>query len=320
MRVIEDAWRGDGLPQGCVATIGNYDGIHRGQRAVIDQVTARAAELELPAVLVTFEPHPRSVLQPERPPRLLTTAAQKRRLLATCGIDCLALLAFDAELAATPAEVFVERFLVGRLGVREVVVGSRFGFGHRGGGDLALLQQMSVDAGFKARGIDELMHEGAPVSSTRIRAAVAAGSVVEASALLGRPFALEGRIVRGDGRGRTIGFPTANLAPDNELLPANGVYATTLAVAGEGEARPGVANVGTRPTVDGSGRVSVEAHVFDFDGDLYERRAELAFHCRLRDERRFESVEELRQQIDRDARAGREYFSSRSCSNQGTAV
>ncbi|HLF55829.1 MAG TPA: bifunctional riboflavin kinase/FAD synthetase [Thermoanaerobaculia bacterium] len=298
------------LPRGGVVTIGNYDGIHRGQRAVLDGVVARAREIGAPALVVTFDPHPLAVLDPPRAPQRIASDAQRERLFAAAGVDAVWVVPFTAEFARRPAADFVRDLLVDRLGVREVHVGSRFGFGRARGGNLELLERMGAEHGFAVRGVPELDNGGEPISSTRIRAALAAGEVEKAAALLGRPFARGGRVVAGDHLGRRIGWPTANLAADTELLPAHGVYAAKLRRLEEsGPALTGVANVGVRPTRGGDAAPRVEIHLFDFDAELYGEEVEIEFHHRLRGERRFPSLDALAEQIAADAAAAREYFS-----------
>ncbi len=320
MRVYPDAWGRDELPRELIVTVGNFDGIHTGQRRILDLVIARAQETGLGSAVVTFEPHPLSVLRPETAPPLLTTAAQKERLLAEIGIDELLVVRFTPSLARLPARRFVREFLVRRLAVREVYVGSRFSFGRDREGDLSLLQTMGDSFGFAAFGVEELSSDGAPVSSTRVRAVVAAGEMEEASRLLGRPYSLGGIVVRGDGRGRGLGWPTANLAVDNELLAADGVYVTRLRIAARDESLTSVTNVGTRPTVYEEHPRLVECHDLDFDRDIYGERVELVMLRRLRAERKFPSAEALRGQIGRVAEAAREYFAAAGCYQQRSAA
>jgi riboflavin kinase/FMN adenylyltransferase len=316
MNTCHDAWKRDDLPRELIVTVGNFDGVHVGQRRVLDLVRSRAAETGLESAVVTFEPHPMGILQPERAPAHLTTPEQKDRLLSETGIDHLLVVRFTPELSRIPARRFVRDFLVGRLVAREIYVGASFSFGRDREGDLSLLQTMGASFGFTAFGFEEVTLGGTVVSSTRIRAAVAAGEVDEAAEMLGRPYALSGIVVRGDGRGRGLGWPTANLAVDNDLLAADGVYVTRLRIAALGEALASVTNVGTRPTVYEEHPRLVECHVLDFDGDIYGERVELDLLHRLRPERKFSSVEELRQQIGNDAEAAREYFAAPACYQQ----
>lgn len=322
MQVVADALRPCALPRPSVVTVGNYDGIHRGQRAVLDRVVARARALGLPAVLVTFEPHPLAVLAPSQAPATLLTRGQKVRLLAATGIDLMAVIPFTPDFAATRAEEFVRDFLVARLGVRELYVGRQFAFGKSREGDLSLLSRLGEELGFAVIGLEEERADGDLVSSTRIRRALASGDVELAAALLGRPYGLTGRIVEGDRLGRRLGWPTVNLRPDGELLPLEGVYATRVGfLEGPDPAQTfdSVTNIGRRPTVDGSRRRVVESHILDFDRDVYGAAIELFFHKRLRDEMLFPSVTELSAQIGRDAQHSREYFAllRRSHGNTG---
>ncbi len=310
MKVLEDAWNRADLPRGAVATIGNYDGIHRGQRAILDRVVERALSSSRPSAVVTFAPHPARVLWPDRAPRSLTTPEQKQRLLAEAGIDWLLIVRFDDAFAETPAREFVEKFLHGRLDLREIHVGAGFVFGKGREGDLRLLQELGGDE-HPAHGVQEVEAGGVPISSTRIREAVAMGRVDVAEWMLGRPYEVTGLVSHGAGKGTQLGWPTINLAHDNELLPAHGVYVTMVQVE-EGQApallRPSVANVGVRPTVHVDSVPTVECHLLDFDGDLYGRRVFVEFLKRLRGERAFPSLELLQEQIESDVGAAKRYF------------
>ncbi len=314
MKVFDDAWNRGELPPGAVATIGNYDGVHRGQRAILDKVVERSRKLGVPAAVVTFEPHPAKVLSPEWAPRCLTTPAQKIDLLADSAIDLALVVHFDAELARLPARAFVEQFLHQRLDLREIYVGSRFVFGYGRAGDLALLQRLGNDTGHGAHpawGMDEVMAGGTPISSTRIREAVATGEVEVAESLLGRPYELVGTVVHGAGLGRELGWPTINLDTENELIPAHGVYVTVVRLE-EDDRRVrylrSVANVGVRPTVHRDSTTTVECHLLDYSGDLYGKPVAVEFLQRLRGERAFPSLEALRAQIERDVATARAHF------------
>ncbi len=313
MRVIEDAWNAPGAAGGVIGTIGNFDGIHLGQKAILERVTDRARESSQPSVVVTFEPHPLAVLRPQEAPPRLTTQRQKVALLESLGVDVMAVVRFTEEFARTPAEVFVREFLHAKLGMREVYVGSRFAFGRRREGNLALLRRMAGELGFDCFGVEEVLHDGKPVSSTRIRRAVTAGRVGAARAMLDRPYAVCGSVVRGEGRGKKLGWPTMNLALASEILPADGVYASRVAFTAAGTLLDGVTNVGRRPTFNGSRERVVECHVFDFDREVYGQEVELSFLKRLRGERAFSSVEALRTQIAEDARVAREYLATEGC-------
>jgi riboflavin kinase / FMN adenylyltransferase len=310
MRVVRGDGRSHGLPEGAAVTIGNFDGLHRGQRTLVEHVVGRAAELAAAALVLTFDPHPLRVLAPEREPARLSSDRQRQALLAAAGVEVLWLVPFTVELAAWEPERFVRELLVESLGAREVAVGSAFRFGRNRAGDVALLRRLGVELGFAVTGMPEQADAAGTVSSTRIRRDVAAGEMESAAALLGRPYAIDGEVVQGDQLGRSLGWPTANIAPADPrlLLPATGVYAAKLALLRENRSVAGVANLGTRPTRADAGGMTLEIHLFDFAGDLYGEAVELAFLRRLRPERRFESLAALREQIGRDAAQAREYF------------
>ncbi len=308
MRVVRSESRSAELPKGAIVSIGNYDGVHRGQRAILDRIVERAAARDLFSAVVTFDPHPLQLLQPGRAPLRISTESQRLRWLAESGLDELWVVPFTLDFSRLSAANFVASILVSGLGAREVHVGSRFAFGHEREGNLAQLEQLGREHGFDAVGHSELLHDGEPVSSTRVRSAVAAGEIELATALLGRPFSLIGPVVRGDRVGHQLGWPTANVAPEGSLLPADGVYVTAATLRDSPEQLPGVTNIGVRPTREGAGARRVEAHLFDFDRELYGQELELAFLRRLRGERRFPNLEALKEQIATDAALGREYF------------
>jgi riboflavin kinase/FMN adenylyltransferase len=313
MRTILDAWHSRQLPHGVVAAIGNFDGIHSGQRAIFGRVTKRAVEKKLQSVVVTFEPHPVAVLRPDEAPPRLTTLEQKSKLLEEIGVDVLAVVSFTAEFSQTPAEVFVEEFLHQKLGVDEIVVGSRFAFGRQRSGDLELLEEMAARLGFTVRGIDEVEFGGEPISSTRIRRALRAGDVEEATAMLDRAYSICGRVSRGKGRGKTLGWPTINIEPQSDLLPADGVYVTKVEFPQLASSHGCVTNIGCRPTFPNSPRRVVESHILDFDQEVYGAEVELHFLERLRDERAFPSAEALAEQIAQDVAKAREYLAGDRC-------
>jgi len=290
-----------------VLTVGNFDGIHLGHRAILDVVVERARSLDGEAVVHTFEPHPRQVLYPERAPRLLTTLEQKLELLAAAGVAVAVVEPFTLEYARTSAEVFIRDRLHGCIAPLEVYVGYDFHFGHDREGSMRLLTEMGPRLGFAVTIIPEVTIDAGDVNSTRIRQLLADAEVEKACEMLGRAYTVRGSVVKGEQRGRGLGFPTANLDPENEVLPAPGVYAghARFLDGQAGEAHPVVTNVGTRPTFEDAGRVVAEAHLIDFDGDLYGRRLELSFEQLLRPERRFESVDALRRQIRADVDDGR---------------
>lgn len=308
MLVVADALHASDLPHGAVATIGVYDGVHRGQQEVLRTVVRRARELGGPAVVVTFDPHPRALLSSAGAPPRLVSQAQKERLLAALGVDAMLVLRFDRELAECPARDFVTGFLHRRLGLREIWVGAGFTFGHRRSGDLALLAELGGELGFAAHAVEPVMARGERISSTRIRRLLGEGRVEEAADLLGRPHAVTGTVARGDRMGKKLGWPTINLRGDEQLVPGNGVYAGRVTLASFPGSFEAAVNVGTRPTVYEQHQRVIEAHILDFESDVYGDRAEIAFVKRLREERTFPTIVDLAAQIGRDVKATRELF------------
>ena len=305
-RLFRDVDGGALFPHGSVVCIGAFDGLHLGHRALVRHAVARARDLSLPAVALSFEPLPREFFSRDLPPPRLTLARGKYQGLCELGVDGVGLLRFDARLAAMSAEDFVHKMLVGRLGAREVWIGPDFRFGNRRGGDLPLLQRKGAELGFSAAEIEAVQMQGERISSTRIREFLRCGDFTDAARLLGRPYAIGGRVVRGKQLGRTLGFPTANLRfPKTPAL--SGIYATWVHGVGE---RPyaSVSSFGTRPTVDGVEPL-LEAHLFDFDGDLYGRHIEVEFVAKLRDELKFPDLPSLTEQMQRDAEAARRLLS-----------
>jgi len=294
----------------CVLTVGNFDGLHVGHRRIITTVTGRARAFEGEAAVYTFEPHPRKVLQPERAPRLLTTLEQKLELFAAAGVDVAIIEPFDREFAKLPAERFVREVLFERIAPLEVYVGYDFRYGRDREGSMRTLTELGPHLGFAVTIVPELKLGSRDVNSTRIRELLELGNVSEAAQLLGRPYTIRGQVVAGQRRGRTLGFPTLNLAADNEVLPQAGVYAGCVRFLDAGTPPLGsehraVINVGQRPTFGDVDRPLTEAHLLDFSADIYGRRVEVAFVERLRAEQRFESVDALRAQIARDAATAR---------------
>jgi len=292
-------------------TVGNFDGVHRGHQALVAVAVRDAREMGGTAVALTFDPHPSRVLSPDRGPSALMTVPQKAEVLAELGVDRLAVLPFTLELSHESPEAFARLVLQQALGARVVVVGAGFRFGHRRAGTLPTLEEAGRRLGFRVHGVEPLLHEGAPISSTRIREAVARGDVEAARALLGRPFFIDGTVVKGDGRGRRLGFPTANLDVLNETLPGRGVYAAWCSLlSAQGRPRwPAVVNVGRRPTFGGT-TLTVEAHLLGFAdgyaGDLYGSALRLGFVQRIREEQAFAGPDALVEQIGKDARWARE--------------
>lgn len=297
-RLFRDVDGGVLYPRGSVVCIGAFDGLHLGHRALVRHAGSRARALGVPAVAVSFEPLPREFFAHGNPPPRLTLPRGKVQGLAGLGVDGIGLLRFDARMAAMDAEAFVRRLLAGRLRAREVWIGPEFRFGHRRGGDLALLQSLGAELGFSAGEIEPVRLHGERVSSTRIRELLMAGRFAHAGELLGHPYAIGGRVVRGQQLGRTLGFPTANLRFPK--VPAlSGIYATWVhGVAGH--PWPSVSSFGTRPTVAGREPL-LEAHLFDFHGDLYGRHIRVEFVAKLRDEEKFDGLEALTAQMHRDA-------------------
>jgi riboflavin kinase / FMN adenylyltransferase len=288
-----------------VVTVGNFDGVHRGHQALVGAAVEGARATGGVSVVLTFDPHPSRVLSPDRAPEALVTVEQKEELLAGLGVDRMALLPFTAELSNRTPPEFAAAVLKRALGAHRVVVGTNFRFGRGRGGDVTLLRRLGGELGFDVVAVEPVFHEGAPISSTRIREALARGAVGAARELLGRPFFVDGDVVHGDGRGRTIGVPTANLALRNETLPRPGVYSATCRLLPAGGPRAAVVNLGRRPTF-GGGETTLEAHLLDFDGDLYGASLRVEFRERLRDEKRFDGPESLVKQIREDIDAARQ--------------
>jgi riboflavin kinase/FMN adenylyltransferase len=302
-RLFRDLDGGPLCPDGSVVCIGAFDGLHLGHRALVARTVARARALGLPAVALSFEPLPREFFAGSASPSRLQTPRMKLTEFRALGIDRLGLLRFNAALASLSPEAFVERLLVGRLRAREVWVGPDFRFGKARAGHLGLLQAMGAGLGFVADTIAPVTLDGQPVSSTRIRAALQSGDFTAATRLLGKPYAISGRVVRGRQLGRTLGYPTANLRFPHGTPALRGIYATRVhGVAAQ--PWPSVSSFGTRPTVDGKEPL-LEAHLFDFDGDLYGRHIEVEFVARLRDEEKFPDLPTLVAQMDRDAEQAR---------------
>lgn len=289
-----------------VLALGNFDGLHRGHLKIIERVRRGAAEHGGTPMAMTFDPHPPRVVRPDKAPPLLMTTAQRLEALQAAGVSSVAVVRFTPEVSRWDPETFVRTVLVDWLRVSEVWVGANFLFGHERAGNFSLLRTLGQRLGFRADKIDPVRYKDFVVSSTRIRRLVSEARVDEAGALLGHPYAIDGVVVEGRGRGRELGFPTANLATDNELVPPHGVYATTMTIGGVVHA--GVTNIGVRPTF-GETTPTIETHLLRHSADLYGQSVRLGFVQRLRDERRFEDVDALRDQIDTDRRAALRVFS-----------
>jgi riboflavin kinase/FMN adenylyltransferase len=289
-----------------VLALGNFDGLHRGHMKIIDRVRRRAGERAGTPAAMTFDPHPPRVLRPDKAPPLLMTKAQKLEALGRAGMQGIAVLRFTRELSLWDPETFVRTVLVDWLRVSEVWVGANFLFGHNREGTFTVLRSLGARYGFRAEKIDPVRYKDFVVSSTRIRRLVSEGRVDEAGALLGHHYFIDGTVTRGAGRGRQLGYPTANLATENELLPPAGVYATTASV--DGVVHPSITNIGMRPTFGDVTTITTETHIFDFDRDLYDATVRLSFVQRLRDERAFPDVDALRAQVEADCRSARRLF------------
>ncbi len=308
LHVVRDPLRETDLPRGGIATIGNFDGVHLGHRRILEAVVARARETGRPSIAITFEPHPLSVLRPDRAPRRLQTLHQKEEAIEALGVENLLVIPFTRDFSLIEPEEFVRSVLEERLAVSELFLGSHFAFGRGKRGDLALLTRMGPECGFVASGVEEVFFEGEPVSSTRIRRAIARGDVRRANAMLGREYELDGLVAKGDKVGRKIGYPTINLEPENELHPADGVYVTQIHIRSFGRRFDCVTNIGRRPTVYEDYATTIETYVLDFSADVYGEKVRLFFFDRLREERKFPSVTDLSEQIGRDIQATRDYF------------
>jgi riboflavin kinase/FMN adenylyltransferase len=290
--------------RGAAIAIGNFDGVHRGHQALLARARALADATDNLAVALTFEPHPTLVLAPTQAPRMITTMARRLELLAAAGMDAVVVEPFTRALAARHADEFVDGVLVDALLARAVVVGYDFSYGQGRLGTTDVLRAHGERAGFVVEVVAPVAVGDEVASSSRIRAALAAGDLPRAERLLGRRYDAEGTVIHGAKRGRTIGVPTANIACDGDLLLASGIYAVRMAVEG-GPWLPAVASLGTNPTFLNNGGLSFEVHVLDFDGDLYERQVRVEAVARLRDEERYDSVEALIAQIRRDIAAAR---------------
>lgn len=290
--------------RGCVATIGNFDGVHLGHQSVFRHLLEKGREFSLPATVVTFEPQPREFFQPRDAPARLTRMREKLRAMQDAGIQRVVVLEFNRRMAVMPAKQFVEELLVNGLGARFLSVGDDFRFGQQRSGDFQLLLRMGAEHGFEVENMNTYKLDADRVSSTRIRQLLTQGELRTAEQCLGRPYRICGRVAHGDKRGRTIGFPTMNVNLHRIVSPLRGVYAVKVYGLQE-DALPGVANIGVRPTVEGDSRYLLEVHLFDFDRSVYGAHVQVEFMHKLRDEKKFDSFEALRQQIQDDAETGR---------------
>lgn len=311
MQVLTEVATARWAPRRSVLTVGAYDGVHIGHQAVIAEVRRRAAELDAVSVVVTFDRHPAEIVRPESAPPLLTSLEQKLELLEATGVDATLVVPFDEGQAKEEPEDFVERVLVDGLAVAQIVVGEDFHFGHHRGGNVPMLRSMGERLGFSVEPLALLGRTDSnvdePVSSTAIRRALAGGDVTRATAMLGRPHEVRGPVVRGDQRGRLIGFPTANVEVPNAMcLPADGVYAGEYERP-DGTVHPCAINLGRRPTFyEHADSSLLEAHLLDFDGDLYGEAAKVRFRYFLRSERKFEGIEAIAAQLGHDVAQARD--------------
>ena len=293
--------------RGCAATIGSFDGVHLGHQAVLEKLSDEGRACSLPVTLITFEPQPREYFSPGSTPPRLTRFREKLEALQSCPVDRVVCLRFSDALAALTADQFIQQLLIDGLGVKYLVVGDDFRFGKNRKGDKALLQQSAGLHGFQLGTLEDFEMGGQRVSSTRVREALESGDLGTARTLLGRSYSMCGRVAHGDKRGRTIGFPTANIFLHRASVPVSGVFAVEMLGIDDAPI-PGVANVGTRPTVDGS-RALLEVHLFDFARDIYGHHVQVRFVKKLREERKFDSFEHLKQQIQLDSGQARAFFS-----------
>lgn len=289
-----------------VLTLGVFDGLHLGHQLIMHTVVERARAVGAVPTAITFDPHPRAVLHPESAPPLLQSLDQKVEGFGVLGIEQTIVIRFTEEFSRIPAANFLSDVVHERLQAREVYLGRGFAFGHNREGNIELLRQVSKDLGFVAGEIPEVSLREQRVSSSKIRELLAKGKVNLARRMLGRPYGVEGRVERGKERGHLLGFPTANLRPQNRVIPANGVYVTGTLI--DGQWRRSVTNVGARPTFEAAGEPSVETFVMDWSGDLYGDVIRVRFLNRLRDERKFDSLEQLRAQIQKDVSRAESYF------------
>jgi riboflavin kinase/FMN adenylyltransferase len=294
-----------------VLTIGNFDGVHLGHRALLGELMAMARELALPATVLTFEPHPRELFAPDQAPARLASMRDKLELLAECGVDRVHVCRFDRKLAGLTAEQFIERILVRGLSVRHLIIGDDFRFGKARGGDFTLLQNAGHAHRFVVEAMRTVDFGGLRVSSSAVRDALAAGDIERAELLLGRPFVIAGRVMDGKKIGRTIGFPTANIQVRRKRLPLSGVFAVTVSGI-DSVPLAGAANIGVRPTVAEGLKPVLEVHLLDFDRDIYGAHVDVNFLHKLRAEAKFDSLDSLKAQIARDVADVRAFFATRS--------
>ena len=296
-----------------VVTLGVFDGLHLGHQRIMQTVVDRAKSSDATATAITFDPHPRAVLHPDSAPPLLQTLDQRLANFEVLGIEQAIVIPFSREFAAQPAQDFLTDIIRDRLHAKEVYLGKGFAFGKNRGGNITLLRELSSKLGFIADEVNEVRLRGTRISSSKIRHLLAAGQVNLARRMLDRPYGVEGVVIRGNRRGHTIGFPTANLKPHNRVIPRYGVYATATLI--DGAWRKSITNIGVRPTFESDAEPSIESYIFDFDGDLYGDVLRVRFLYRIRDERKFNGIVELKAQIEKDTRRARNYFRHQGVKN-----
>ena len=320
MLVLHDPLKQTDLPRGCVATIGNFDGMHIGHQAIVRGVVERARELGRPSAVVTFHPHPLSVVAPDRVPKQILTLAQKEELLAEMGVDALLVVPFTHEFSRWTADKFIEEFLVNALQVSEVRIGRDFCFGAGREGNLERLTAAGQRHGFAVEGVGEVRIRGIRVSSSLVRDAIWSGAIRTVNMALGRTYFIDGRVATGRRLGRKIGFPTVNMDPSNELYPGRGVFITTSRFESFSRSFESVTNIGVRPTLYENYAVTIESHILDFDSNVYGDTVRLYFHSLLRREQQFRSALELTNQIRMDIERSRRHFLRRAAAEARAAA
>ncbi|HEY2322741.1 MAG TPA: bifunctional riboflavin kinase/FAD synthetase [Thermoanaerobaculia bacterium] len=308
MLVLHDPLKQTDLPRHCIATIGNFDGMHVGHQAIIRGVVERAQESGRPSAVITFHPHPLSVVAPDRVPKQILTVAQKEELLRGMGVDALLIVPFTHEFSRLTADRFIDEFLVDALRVEEVRIGRDFAFGAGREGNLAKLQSAGAKHGFSVDGIDDVKLRGIRVSSSLVREALSKGAMHIVNLALGRTYFVDGRVATGRRLGRKIGFPTVNVDSANELFPGSGVYVTTSRFESFSRSFESVTNIGVRPTLYENYATTIESHILDFDSNVYGDTVRLYFHTLLRREQQFRSALELTNQIRNDIERSRRWF------------
>ncbi|MEO6486579.1 MAG: bifunctional riboflavin kinase/FAD synthetase [Thermoanaerobaculia bacterium] len=309
MLVLHDPLRQTDLPRGCVATIGNFDGMHIGHQEIVRGVVDRARQLGRPSTVITFHPHPLSIVAPDRVPRQILTLSQKEELLREMGVDAMLVVQFTPEFSRWSAGRFIQDFLVGALAVKEVRIGRDFCFGAGREGNLEWLRAAGQKSGFDVEGIGEVRIRGIRVSSSLVRDAITKGTMRTVALALGRTYFMEGRVATGRRLGRKIGFPTVNVDPANELFPGSGVYVTTSRFDSFSKPFQSVTNIGVRPTLYENYATTIESHILDFDSNVYGDKVRVYFHALIRREQQFRSALELTDQIRKDTERARQYFS-----------